>query len=333
MNQPRFISPLVAIALAILAGCGSDDSAAAAGAPTQGAAPTEPTTPAGTQSAPASSTPPAALTPAITKATLKGRVPTQDEITVTKILAVAASRWGIVPAVVSVDVAGDGSFSLDLDVKVSYTLVFFAGDKAVGQLAAPRAEGATPSAKIWVTANTPVLDLGTLTFAKIPSTCSSYALQPEHNPWTLVDLDGDGVPDYVDADDDNDGIIDLQDDDANNDGIADDRGDLDFDDDGVIDILDDDIDGDGIPNAQDPDDDNDGTPDCDDDDDNGDGIPDAQEAWFHHDGGDASSGGTGGSGGNWHGQNSDGHRDHDGDRDDHRDGDHDGDRDNHHGRN
>jgi len=51
----------------------------------------------------------------------------------------------------------------------------------------------------------------------------------------LKDTDGDGIPDYLDADDDGDGIPDTEE-------------------------RDHDTDGDGIPDVDDPDDDNDGIP-------------------------------------------------------------------------
>lgn len=47
------------------------------------------------------------------------------------------------------------------------------------------------------------------------------SLEPEHNPYAMMDTDGDGENDYVDEDDDGDGIADIDDDDADGDGHID----------------------------------------------------------------------------------------------------------------
>lgn len=93
----------------------------------------------------------------------------------------------------------------------------------------------------------------------------------------VVDTDGDGIPDVVDADIDGDGIIDNGTD-MDGDGIMD-LADVDVNGDGIADNGID-TDGDGINNAYDPDDDNDGLLDEEDPNDNnydidGDGIPDS----------------------------------------------------------
>ncbi|MCA9730551.1 T9SS type A sorting domain-containing protein [candidate division KSB1 bacterium] len=135
-------------------------------------------------------------------------------------------------------------------------------------------------------------------------------VDPDFNgiPDDAVDRDGDGVPDYLDADDDNDGVLTIHEA-PNPDGDPDfDPEDArDFDGDGLPDYLDADDDGDGISSAREgndpnkngqPDDavdlnqnglvdyldpdlshdtDGDGVPDITDIDDDNDGIPDAIE--------------------------------------------------------
>lgn len=46
-------------------------------------------------------------------------------------------------------------------------------------------------------------------------------LEPEHNPYAMMDTDNDGENDYIDEDDDNDGIADVDDDDDDGDGHVD----------------------------------------------------------------------------------------------------------------
>jgi gliding motility-associated-like protein len=77
------------------------------------------------------------------------------------------------------------------------------------------------------------------------------------------DTDGDGVSDYMDADDDGDGILTLDEDLNNNNDPRDD----DSDGDGIPNYLDDDDDGDGIPTAEEDgnDDGNKNNDDCDQD--------------------------------------------------------------------
>lgn len=86
----------------------------------------------------------------------------------------------------------------------------------------------------------------------------------------LQDSDGDGVPDFRDADSDNDGISDL---------VEASTPDTDIDDDGIPDSIDPDSDGDGIPDAIEGsgDTDGDGIADFRDDDSDNDGTADAVE--------------------------------------------------------
>lgn len=96
----------------------------------------------------------------------------------------------------------------------------------------------------------------------------------------IVDSDGDGIPDLVDADVDGDGIVDNGID-TDGDGIKD-VADADVNGDGIVDNGTD-TDGDGINNAYDSDDDNDGLSDDKDPNDfnhdtDGDGIPDGADA-------------------------------------------------------
>lgn len=117
------------------------------------------------------------------------------------------------------------------------------------------------------------------------------------------DVDADGIPNYLDADDDGDGIIDVDEDldhngietndDTDGDGIpnyqdSDDDGDgvltQDEDNDHDGDVTNDDSDGDGVPDYQDTDSDNDGIDDGSDPDADGDGVDDDQEG--DDDGGD-----------------------------------------------
>ena len=79
---------------------------------------------------------------------------------------------------------------------------------------------------------------------------------------SVLDADGDGVPDLIDNDDDNDGIPDDQEGaDTDGDGIPDDEEGkwtivlrfqigLDLDGDGIPDLLDNDDDNDGVPDDQ-----------------------------------------------------------------------------------
>ena len=126
----------------------------------------------------------------------------------------------------------------------------------------------------------------------------------------LSDVDGDGVPDYLDTDSDNDGIPDIIEGDADSDGdTIPDYKDTDSDNDGIPEVIEDrdtpplsgtdsdadgiddaldvdntggiDLSGDGIDDALDPtDSDSDGTPDHLDTDSNNDGVPDAFGAPF-----------------------------------------------------
>ena len=103
------------------------------------------------------------------------------------------------------------------------------------------------------------------------------------NPAEYRDTDGDGVGDQLDQDDDNDGVVDQRDVfPLNPDEYVDSDGD------GVGDHADTDDDNDGIPDTEDDsprdtyveqDFDRDGLPDSTDDDDDNDGVPDAEDAF------------------------------------------------------
>jgi hypothetical protein len=122
-----------------------------------------------------------------------------------------------------------------------------------------------------------------------------YEPGPWWNPPPERDLDGDGIPDWIEGQVDSDGdfIPDFLDTDSDNDGVLDiDEGSQDRDNDGIPNYLDPDSDGDGIPDGEEvgyenPDDpldpgeptdtDLDGTPDFLDTDSDNDGVTDADE--------------------------------------------------------
>ena len=123
----------------------------------------------------------------------------------------------------------------------------------------------------------------------------TYEPGPWWNPPPERDLDGDGIPDWMEGQGDSDGdfIPDFLDTDSDGDGVLDiDEGLQDRDNDGIPNYLDPDSDGDGIPDGEevgyeDPEDpldpgdptdsDGDGTPDFLDTDSDNDGVPDADE--------------------------------------------------------
>ncbi|MFD0992436.1 T9SS type B sorting domain-containing protein, partial [Tenacibaculum geojense] len=144
------------------------------------------------------------------------------------------------------------------------------------------------------------IDGSVTTFDQAGNEGSASAIQT----YTLLDTDGDLIPDYLDVDDDNDGIPDVAegnvdtdgdgipdslDLDSDNDGILDvdegGNGDLDTNNDGVIDendngFVDEDLDGqadDSVDTDEEPDTDNDGVPDYQDLDSDNDGINDVIE--------------------------------------------------------
>ncbi len=95
---------------------------------------------------------------------------------------------------------------------------------------------------------------------------------------SMIDTDGDGIPDSTDPDIDGDGIANTNDTDDDGDGIPDNE-EMDTDGDGITDDIDTDDDGDGDPDTSDPDDDDDGIPDYQDPDidTDGDGDPDVTD--------------------------------------------------------
>lgn len=93
---------------------------------------------------------------------------------------------------------------------------------------------------------------------------------------TLVDTDGDGIPNVDDDDIDGDGIPNASDDDMDGDGTVNTQ-DLDIDGDGIPNAADSDIDSDGIPNASDDDIDGDGIPNDQDPDIDGDSVANADD--------------------------------------------------------